>query len=131
MKSHRHNQSLGQFRNLLVLGAMLLVFGWPVPATALDPSRNIHQYNCRTWRRANGLPANAVSSIVQSADGRLWLGTSQGLVFFDGVGFHVFNLSGEGDLGSQVITSIAPRAGGGLWLGLDRGGLAFFDGSKF
>jgi PAS domain S-box-containing protein len=131
MKSHRYNQRLGQFRNLLLFGAMLLGLGGPIPATALDPSRGIHQYNCLTWRRANGLPANAVNSIVQSADGRLWLGTSQGLVFFDGVGFHIFNLSGEGDLGSKAIMSLAPRVSGGLWLGLDRGGLAFFDGKGF
>lgn len=129
MKSHQYTRRPGQFGNLLLLGAMLLVFGWPFPALALDPNRSIHQYNCRTWRRANGLPANAVNSIVQSADGRLWLGTSQGLVFFDGVSFHVFNLSG-GDLGSGVITSVAPRVGGGLWLGFDRGGLAYFDGTK-
>ncbi len=131
MKSHQHTQRLARFRNLLLLGAMLLLLGWPVPASALDPRRGIHQYNCLTWRRANGLPANAVTSIAQSADGRLWLGTPQGLVFFDGVGFHVFDPSKEGDLGSKVITSLAPRVGGGLWLGLDRGGLAFFDGTAF
>jgi PAS domain S-box-containing protein len=115
----------------LFLAFAILLLGNPSPLLALDPNRSIHQYNCLTWRRANGLPANAVTSIAQSADGRLWLGTSHGLVFFDGVGFRVLNLSGEGDLGSKVITSLAPRVGGGLWLGLDRGGLAFFDGTEF
>jgi len=124
----KYHQTL---RNLFRLGFVLWCIGNPFLAQALDPSRSIDQYNCRTWRRANGLPASAVTSIAQSADGRLWLGTSQGLVFFDGVGFRVFSLSGEGDLGSKVITSLAPRAGGGLWLGLDRGGFAFFDGQQF
>ena len=58
---------------------------------ALDPARTLYQYNCQTWRRENGLPANAVMAIEQAADGRLWLGTSLGLVFFDGVDFRVAN----------------------------------------
>jgi len=118
-------------RNLFRLGFVLLFMGGPFQASALDLDRTIYQYNCHTWRRANGLPANAVTAIVQTKDGRLWLGTSQGLVFFDGVGFRVFSLSGEGDIGSKVITSLAARAGGGLWLGLERGGFAFFDGKEF
>src|SRR5215472_9625480 len=119
MKSHRHDPYPSRLKNLFLLGAVLLTLEWPVPASALDPSRNIHQYNCRTWRRANGLPANAVTAIAQTKDGRLWLGTSQGLVYFDGISFRVFNLSDGSDAGSKVITSLAPRAEGGLRVGLD------------
>ena len=36
---------------------------------ALDPARTLFQYNCRTWARQNGLPANGVSAIAQTRDG--------------------------------------------------------------
>ena len=131
MKSRPLNPRPSRWRNLFLLGAVLLALEWPVPASALDPGRSVHQYNCRTWRRANGLPANAVTAIAQTKDGRLWLGTSQGLVFFDGISFRVFNLSDGSDAASKVITSMAPGADGGLWVGLDRSGFGYFDGKEF
>lgn len=118
-------------RRLLLLGFVLLFIGGPFQASALDPNRSIYQYNCRTWRRANGLPANAVTAIAQTEDGRLWLGTSQGLVFFDGVGFRVFSLSGKEGIESKVINGLARRSGGGLWFGLERGSFGYFDGEQF
>ena len=121
----------GRLRRLLFLSSMLLVTACPFRASALDPDRTIYQYNCRTWHRANGLPANAVTAIAQSEDGRLWLGTSQGLVYFDGVGFRVFDLAGERGLESKVINSLARRSGGGLWFGLAWGSFGYFDGQQF
>ena len=131
MSPNAQKKHYDRLRSLCLLTCVLLFVGDAFQALALDPSRSIYQYNCRTWRRPNGLPANAVTSIAQSDDGRLWLGTSQGLVFFDGVSFRIFTLSEEGVIGSKVITSLAPRVGGGLWLGFDRGGLAFFYGQQF
>jgi ligand-binding sensor domain-containing protein/signal transduction histidine kinase len=110
---------------------MLLVIVCPFRSLALNPDRTIYQYNCQTWRRANGLSANAVTAIAQTADGRLWLGTSQGLVYFDGVGFRVFDLAAEKGAEIKVINSLAPRSGGGLWFGLDRGSFGYFDGGQF
>src|SRR5208282_2619972 len=123
-----HHDSL---RSLLLLGFVLLFIGDSFQASALDPDRSIYQYNTRTWHRANGLPANAVTAIAQSKDGRLWLGTSQGLVYFDGVGFRVFSLTGGGDIESKVINGLARRSGGGLWFGLERGSFGYFDGEQF
>jgi ligand-binding sensor domain-containing protein/signal transduction histidine kinase len=114
-----------------LLGFLLLVIACPFRAPALNPDRTIYQYNCQTWRRANGLPANGVTAIAQSEDGRLWLGTSQGLVYFDGVGFRVFDMAGEKGAESKVINCLARRSGGGLWFGLDRGSFGYFDGRQF
>ena len=92
-------------------------------AWALDPERSVYQYNCQTWRRSNGLPANAVTAIAQTNDRRLWLGTFQGLVSFDGVAFRTLdNLDAN-----KAITSLASRQDLGLWIGLDRGGLQGWD----
>ena len=116
--------------HLLLLGSMLLLIASPFRSSALNPDRTIYQYNCQTWRRANGLPVNAVTAIAQTGDGRLWLGTSQGLVYFDGVGFRVFDLAGEKGAESKVICSLAGRSNGGLWFGLDRGGFGYFNGEQ-
>jgi PAS domain S-box-containing protein len=130
MNQDAHKKHNGSLRNLLLLGLVLLFIGNAFQSSALDPNRSIYQYNCRTWRRANGLPANAVTAIAQSKDGRLWLGTSQGLVYFDGLSFRVFSLTGSGIEG-KVINSLARRSGGGVWFGLERGGFGYFDSQQF
>jgi ligand-binding sensor domain-containing protein/signal transduction histidine kinase len=113
----------------LALACLLLAFSRP--ALALDPDRTIYQYNCQTWRRANGLPANAVTAIAQTRHGRIWLGSSQGLVLFDGLGFHVYELEGEEGADRKIINSLARRSDGGLWLGLDRGSFGYFEFQQF
>ncbi len=110
----------------------LLVLGIGVsPATALDPSRSIYQYNVRTWRRVNLLPANAVTAIHQNSDGHLWLGTPRGLVDFDGVEFKALGLPGQHASLPRIVTCLAPRRAGGFWVGTDRGGYGVFDGILF
>src|SRR5947209_3232477 len=54
---------------------------------ALDPQKQIDQYNHESWTSQSGLPGEAVYQILQSSDGYLWLLTSAGLVRFDGVRF--------------------------------------------
>lgn len=103
----------------------------PDIAWAVDPNLSVYQYNCRTWRRANGLPSNAVNAIAQSADGHLWLGTSKGLVHFDGVEFRTVGLPRNQDLGVRIVTTLARRTEGGLWVGLERGGVGYFAGEMY
>lgn len=49
------------------------------------------QYRFDHWTTDEGLPHNAINSILQTRDGYLWLATSDGLARFDGVQFKVFN----------------------------------------
>jgi len=49
------------------------------------------QYRFDHLTADNGLPQNSVYSIVQSADGYIWMTTLDGLVRYDGVRFTVFN----------------------------------------
>jgi signal transduction histidine kinase/CheY-like chemotaxis protein/ligand-binding sensor domain-containing protein len=95
---------------------------------ALNPARTLSQYNCRTWRRDNGLPANSINAIAIGHDGRLWLGTSQGLILFDGVEFNVASNIGHADFEGKLVTTLIPRSAGGFWYGLDSGGYGIFDG---
>ena len=99
----------------------------PSRGLALDPEKTIFQYNCRTWTRQHGLPAGGVKAIAQSADGYLWLGTSAGLVSFDGMEFKPRDLN---NLQSQIVTSLSSSSAGGLWLGMEHGSFAYCDGEN-
>src|SRR5688500_7585516 len=77
----------------------LLIMAWGVclllsgRAFALDPTKDLWQYNTRTWTRQTGLPVNGINAIAQTGDGYLWFGTSVGLVRFDGMEFTLLDLS--------------------------------------
>jgi len=56
---------------------------------ALDPGRRISQYAHTAWRVQDG-SIDIGSSITQTTDGYLWLGTPEGLLRFDGIKFVPF-----------------------------------------
>ena len=113
----------------LVMSVYFLVGG---RGFALSPAWSILQYNCQTWGRQTGLPANGISSIAQSEDGYLWLGTAIGLVRFDGTEFKVVDLGQLPEAWSSgIVESLSRRRGGGLWVGLESSSYGFCDGKTF
>ncbi|HKI71135.1 MAG TPA: two-component regulator propeller domain-containing protein, partial [Verrucomicrobiae bacterium] len=108
-------------------GASFLSLLLPVGAFALDPAKDLLQYNCRSWSRQNGLPVTGVNAITQTKDGYLWLGTSAGLVRFDGVEFKRFDLAGVPQLRNSIVTSLASARAGGLWVGLEHNAFGYHD----
>ena len=104
-----------------------------LPALALDPSKDVFQYNCLTWTRETGLPANTINSIVQTADGDLWLATHTGLIRFDGIEFKRVNTSSvQGSENADVAQlAIDPAERSAFWMGcVDPGRVAYYDGQK-
>jgi ligand-binding sensor domain-containing protein/signal transduction histidine kinase len=106
------------------LVALLFLLAPPASTFALNPDRDLSQYTCRNWSRQNGLPGNGVNAIAQTIDGYLWLGTSAGLVRFDGIDFELQSSK----LRTPTVTALAASKRGGLWLGLRDGALAYCDG---
>lgn len=88
-------------------------------------------YFPRTWRTEDGLPDNAVTAVVQTHDGYLWIGTYAGLVRFDGVQFTVFNSASTPGLQSDRVTSLFEDAQGVLWIGHERGDLTRYFAGEF
>src|ERR1035438_5275161 len=86
----------------------------PSVALALDPGKNIGQYGHNTWTPQNGLPGEAVYSILQSHDGYLWLRTSAGLVRFDGARFVTIFPRVAGKIVEEPIKAITQGADGDL-----------------
>ena len=50
-----------------------------------------------TWTTDQGLPQNFISSLAQTPDGFIWVGTLTGLARFDGVSFRGFSKDGPVD----------------------------------
>jgi ligand-binding sensor domain-containing protein len=88
------------------------------------------QYRFDTWTTARGLPQNSVTTLQQSRDGYLWLGTFGGLVRFDGVTFTVFDTGRAGPRSLRILALYEDRAGA-LWMGTERGGLTRYADGTF
>ena len=99
----------------LVLG---LVLG-ACPATALDPTSSFTEYAATTWTHRDGLRSTFIRAIVQTADGYIWLGTTDGLFRFDGVRFVQWRSKEQHGLG--VVNALCAARDGTLLVGTDAG----------
>src|SRR5262245_8386728 len=72
----------GSARSTLLAG-MLLASN--PGAFALNPALDVSQYAHTAWKIRDGFPKGQISSIAQTPDGYLWLGSEFGLARFDGV----------------------------------------------
>jgi ligand-binding sensor domain-containing protein/signal transduction histidine kinase len=88
--------------------------------TNADPAM---QYTRRTWRIQDGLPEDTVQAIQQSQDGYLWIGTTGGLVRFDGSHFRLYNHANVAALTDNSVFCILAARDGSLWIGTEGGGL--------
>ena len=100
-------------------------------ASQLDPTKRISQYVIDAWNADTGLPQNSVTSILQSSDGYLWLGTEEGLVRFDGVQFTVFDKSNTSAFLADGITTLTESNKESLWIGTRGGGLLKYENGSF
>ena len=111
-----------------ILVFLLVVLFCPRVA-GLDPSRKISQYGHNMWRIQDGhLPARP-DAFAQTADGYLWVGTSAGLVRFDGVRFVPWASPKGEKLPSDQILSLLGASDGSLWIGTTKGLARWKDGN--
>src|SRR5512145_3117230 len=90
---------------------------------ALDPERRLTQYVLETWTSNQGAPSGAITTIAQTRDGYLWLGTeAEGLDRFDGISFQrTSDLDRLFDRRVDHISSLLCGSDGTLWVGTDSG----------
>ena len=67
-------------------------------------------YSRRVWQSSDGLPEDFAQALAQTPDGYLWIGTSGGLVRFDGVRFAVFNAANEPAFRDDSVYVLLTRA---------------------
>jgi ligand-binding sensor domain-containing protein/signal transduction histidine kinase len=117
------------------LGALLLVAAGPAAAAARvqapKGSEVTTQYSRRVWQSADGLPEDFVQCLARTSDGFLWIGTSGGLVRFDGLRFTVFNRENQPAFEDDSFYSLSTSQDGSLWGGTEGGGLVRYKDGSF
>jgi ligand-binding sensor domain-containing protein len=109
--------------------ALLLWLPPALPATV--PQRGLEGYSRRIWQTQDGLPEEPVQALAQTPDGYLWIGTSGGLVRFDGAEMVVFNRENTPTLRENSIFCLFVSKIGDLWIGTEGGGLVRYRRGTF
>src|SRR5262245_43787612 len=120
----------GQAQKFISLSAALFVMlvSVCVGAFGLNPNLDISQYAHNTWKVREGFTKGEISSIAQTPDGYLWLGTDFGLYRFDGVRNVPWQPPSGQSLPSSAIWSLLAARDGTLWIGTDKGVASLKDG---
>ena len=110
-------------------GVLLLTLAlswWPEQVGAVE------DFLVEGWNTDSGLPHSTVTSIVQTPDGYLWVGTLHGgLARFDGVRFVIFNARNTPELKSDKVQKLLVDSLGTLWVVMVDGQLVSYAGGRF
>jgi ligand-binding sensor domain-containing protein len=98
-------------------------------AFALDPALDVSQYAHTAWKIREGFSKGLITSIAQTPDGYVWLGTEFGLLRFDGVRNVPWQPPPDQHLPSTNIFGLLASRDGTLWIGT-RKGLASWKGGR-
>ena len=88
-------------------------------------------YTRHVWQSSDGLPEQTVQAFAQTPDGYLWIGTTGGLVRFDGLHFVVFDRQNTPALHENSVFCLMVSRDGALWIGTEGGGLARYAHGEF
>ncbi len=91
---------------------------------ALDRDWTITEFHHTAWTAKDGAPSQ-ISSLAQTKDGYLWIGSARGLFRFDGVEFESYEPPAGVSLPTHNITSLLATPDGGLWIIFRPFGLGF------
>jgi len=98
---------------------------------SLTASGNEWNFTIRSWRSQDGLPEETVQAFAQTPDGYLWVGTSGGLLRFDGARFHLFAHENTPAFGENSVFCLLAAHDGRLWIGTDGSGLIEWQNGVF
>lgn len=101
------------------------------PTCAVAQTEAFSGYTQHVWQASDGLPEQTVQAFAQTRDGYLWIGTSGGLVRFDGVHFTVFDRQNTPALNENSIFCLMVSRDGALWIGTEGGGIARMIDGRF
>jgi len=108
-----------------------IVLTAPLLASGSDSRALPDGYTRRVWQTQDGLPENTVQAFAQSAGNYLWIGTSGGLLRFDGERFAVFDHENTPAIREDSIFCLTVTRDGSLWAGTDGRGLLRYRNGVF
>ncbi len=88
-------------------------------------------YTTRVWQTQDGLPQQTVQAVAQTPDGFLWIGTTGGLLRFDGSRFVTFERGNTPAFEENSVFSLMTARDGTLWIGTEGGGLIRMRDGRF
>jgi ligand-binding sensor domain-containing protein/signal transduction histidine kinase len=112
-------------RAVLIVALLLSKVCFAGPPAALD------SYTRHVWQAPDGLPEQTVQAFAQTRDSFLWIGTTGGLLRFDGAHFTLFDRENTPALHENNIFCLMVAHDGALWIGTEGGGLARFTDGHF
>ena len=119
----------------IFLGFFALLFAACIVAGAsvisADAKPITSDFLVKKWTTEQGLPQNTVTSIVQTNDGYIWIGTFGGLARFDGVKFTIFDSTSRLGIDSSRILSLYEDRRKRLWVGTETGEIYTYSEGKF
>ncbi len=121
----REKRALG-LAVVLCLAGTACASGAPAAAPAATGN-----YTTRVWQTRDGLPQETVQAIAQTPDGFLWIGTTGGLLRFDGSRFVSYDRSNVPAFTENSVFSLLTGSDGSLWIGTEGGGLICMQGGTF
>ena len=95
---------------------ILLSLAWMAEGSpTADPTPVLRNEVLSTWTTEQGLPQNFVTSLTQTPDGFLWVGTLNGLARFDGLHFETFEKDAPPELQENIL-KLARDGQDGIWI---------------
>jgi ligand-binding sensor domain-containing protein/signal transduction histidine kinase len=117
-------------RRFLLAAKLFFLFLFPSAlAFAVDaPSVG---YTERTWQMQDGLPEQVVQAFAQTVDRYLWIGTTGGLLRFDGERFLTFDRENTPAFTENNVFCLMVSRDDSLWIGMEGGGLLRYKNGVF
>lgn len=88
-------------------------------------------YTKRVWQVQDGLPEDVVQAFAQTPDRFFWIGTTAGLVRFDGAASVVYDPRNTPALTEKSIFCLLATKDGSVWIGTEGGGLVLYRNGSF
>jgi ligand-binding sensor domain-containing protein len=117
--------------NLFILFILAVAFTFAQPGRTVLEEPVQFQFTRQTT--ASGLVTHELNSIIQDADGYIWIATPEGLQRFDGIRYKTFRHRNNdpASIATNLLWQLMPAKGNNIWLLSADGKVGLFDTKRF
>jgi signal transduction histidine kinase/ligand-binding sensor domain-containing protein len=109
-----------------ICGAAVLMIASAGAQPAAEAADADSEFIVQSWGASDALPGNVILEIQQTPDGYLWLGTTHGLVRFDGMRFESYLAQRMPHRLGTRVEGLDVDGSGNLWIVAEQRGLVSF-----